>query len=357
MLRRHRLLFNFLVASFFICIALSAGLACRAAISIDIVPVGNPGNPADTRYVDSDHPNGVGAVAYPFRMGKTEITNSQYVAMLNAVAVSDPYGLYSTFMSSETQGGIVRSGSPGTYTYAVKPSALSGAYTYANKPVVFVNSGDAMRFANWLQDGQPTGPEGPGTTETGAYTMNGAITDAALAAVTRNAGARWWLPNEDEWYKAAYHKNDGVTGNYWDYPTGADIAPNNNLPSADTANSANFFNVGYTTGNSSYPLTDAGAYTLSGSPYGTFDQGGNVQEWNETPFNNSLIRGQRGGSCDNLSPLMAASFSSADDPSREYGQVGFRVASIPEPSTAVLAVVACGAMLSWRRSNPTPSRR
>ncbi len=40
------------------------------------------------------------------------------------------------------------------------------------------NWGDAARFANWLENGQPTGPEGTGTTETGSYTLNGAMTTA-----------------------------------------------------------------------------------------------------------------------------------------------------------------------------------
>ena len=35
-----------------------------------------------------------------------------------------------------------------------------------------------LRFANWLHNGQPTGSQGPGTTETGAY----AITPGAVAA-------------------------------------------------------------------------------------------------------------------------------------------------------------------------------
>src|SRR5262249_4569615 len=129
------------------------------AITIPTVPIGNPGNPADTRYPDYFHPNGAGAVGYPFLMAKTEITNAQYTACLNAVAASDPYGLYSDSMGSDTYGGIVRSGSSGSYIYAVKAPALSGAYTYANKPVVYVNFGDAMRFANWLHNGQPAGAE------------------------------------------------------------------------------------------------------------------------------------------------------------------------------------------------------
>jgi formylglycine-generating enzyme required for sulfatase activity len=318
------------------------------AVTIPIVPIGNPSNPPDTRYIDGYRPSGVGAVANLFFIGQTEVTNAQYVEFLNAVAAADPYGLYSTSMGSSTWGGIVRSGAAGSYTYSVKAPALSGSYTYGDKPVVFVSSGDAMRFANWLHNGQPSGLENASTTEDGAYTLNGAVTDAALAAVTRNVGARWWLPDEDEWYKAAYHKNDGATGNYWDYPTGTNSVTNNNPPSSDTGNSANFYNNGYTTGNFSYPLTDAGAYTLSDRPYGTFDQGGNVWEWNETLFNGSF-RGVRGGGWDgNFVNLHASDWYGVVSPSGGGRDIGFRVASIPEPATMYLGTMAVIAMW-WQR--------
>jgi hypothetical protein len=80
-----------------------------------------------------------------------------------------------------------------------------------NRPVDFVSSYDALRFAKWLQNGQLTGLAN--ATEDGAYTFTGTFTVGP-----RNAGARYWLPSLDEWYNAAYHKNDGVTGNYWDDP-------------------------------------------------------------------------------------------------------------------------------------------
>lgn len=139
------------------------------AIDVETVPIGNPDNPADTRYIDSYHPTGTGSIAYPFRMGKTEVTNSQYVEFLNAVAASDSYSLYNGSMSSESWGGIVRSGTSGSFIYAVKAPALGGAYTYDNKPVVYVSWGDAARFANWLNNGKPTGTEDASTTESGAY--------------------------------------------------------------------------------------------------------------------------------------------------------------------------------------------
>jgi len=309
------------------------------AVTIPTVPIGNPGNPADLRYLHEYHPAGVGSVGYSFSIGKTEITNSQYVAFLNAVADSDPYELYSSGMDSF---GIARNGISGSYAYDVKPPLLNGSYTWGDKPVVYVSSGDAMRFANWMHNGQPTGPQNGSTTEDGAYTLNGAVTDVALIAVTRNPGASWWLPNEDEWYKAAYHKNDGVTGNYWDYPTGTNSVPNNHPPSTDTGNSANFYSNGYAT-MGGLPLTDAGAYTQSDSPYGTFDQGGNVFEWNETPFTEFPYRGNRGGAyfSNFTSVSLSASAWSVNQPSGDAAWLGFRVATIiPEPATIWLELWA-----------------
>jgi formylglycine-generating enzyme required for sulfatase activity len=294
------------------------------AIVVPVVRIGNVGNQADQRYIDSYHPNGVGSVAQPFNIGKTEVTNAQYVEFLNAVAAADPYGLYDSNMGSLAWGGIVRFGQSGGYFYRLKTPALGGAYKYDDKPVVYVNSGDAMRFANWLYHNQPTGSQDASTTEDGAYPLNGAVTDATLAAVTRNSGASWWLPSESEWYKAAYY--DPSLGIFYDYPTGTNSIPNNNLPSADTGNSANCYN---TTGDNAYSLTDVGAYTNSESPYGTFDQGGSVWEWTETKF--AGAGGTRGGSFRYNASWLHASGLNRLNPTTQYSDVGFRVASMAVP--------------------------
>src|SRR5262245_39052086 len=109
-----------------ICLCWSAS---ASAITIETVPVGNPGNAPDTRYIEIDHPSGVGSVAQSFNIGRTEVTNTQYVAFLNAVARSDPFGLYAFGMGADIRGGIVRTTSSVGYTYAVKAPALGGAYT------------------------------------------------------------------------------------------------------------------------------------------------------------------------------------------------------------------------------------
>ena len=64
---------------------------------------------------------------------------------------------------------------------------------------------------------------------------------------TRSVNAKFWIPSEDEWYKAAYHKNDGVTGNYFDYPTGSDATPSNDLDLG--GNNATFYQGGFTISN------------------------------------------------------------------------------------------------------------
>lgn len=185
---RHSMLSLFLAASIFV----SAGPA--AAIFMVFVPVGDPGNPSDT-LIHCTQPE-CGSVPDPYVIGVYEVTNQQYTQFLNAVADTDPNALYNTQMGSDARGGITRTGSSGSYSYAAKLGQ-------ENNPVVFVSFYDTLRFANWLHNGMPTAPQGPATTEDGAYT----ITPSGVATnmITRNGGARYFLPTENEWYKAAFY--------------------------------------------------------------------------------------------------------------------------------------------------------
>lgn len=157
------------------------------------------------------------------------------------------------------------------------------------------------------------------------------MSNAELLAVTRETDATWAIPSEDEWYKAAYHKNDGGTGNYWDYPTSTNSTPSNDLIDPDPGNNANFYVSGSDrTIGSPYYMTEVGEFENSQSPYGTLDQGGNLSEWNETLVSGSS-RVLRGGGWDYYSVTLHASYRLDRNPALEYYYVGFRVANISDP--------------------------
>ena len=211
------------------------------------------------------------------------------------------------------------------------------------RPVNYVCFWDACRFANWLQNGRPGGAQGSETTETGTYTLTG---DAiANNTVVRNAGSLWAIANEDEWYKAAYHdKNAGIAATYFVYPTSTDASPGSDMTDA-SGNNANIYTGG------AYPL-DSGKYTTlagefqnSESPYGTYDQGGNVWEWNESIVDGSS-RALRGGSYFSTGTNFTRAAIRAVFPTDVREGCGFRIASVPEPgSLAMLAGIAVTALL------------
>ena len=309
------------------------------AVTIDTVPVGNTGNSGDVAE------DGYGAVDYEYNIGTYEVTAGQYTEFLNAVADTDTYDLYNTDMDPGWWSGcnIDRSGQAGSYSYSV-------AGDWADRPVNFVSWGDAARFANWLHNGQPTGAQDATTTEDGAYFLNGATTWPDLADVDREDDWLWAIPTEDEWYKAAYHQNDGNTGHYYDYPTSSDSTPSNDLTEPDAGNNATFYDGDYTIGFPDY-RTEAGAHENSESPYGTFDQGGNVSEWNEAEIS-GWLRGVRGGAFDGSGggdPLRADNRDS-NDPTDEFYTVGFRVASrVPEPGSLALLILGGTGIVARRR--------
>ena len=339
------------------CVTFSAALvaalfAVRAASSADVfsmpsgqtslglVPVGNPGNAADPA-------TGLGAVSYTYAIGKYDVTVAQYTTFLNAVATTaDTYGLYNPYMATDvSSAGIVQGGSLGSYSYSVVGNG--------NMPVFDVSWWDAARFCNWLQNGQPTGPEGIGTTENGAYTLAGQQFNNTQPTVTRNPGAIYFLPSLNEWYKAAYY--NASNGTYWLYPTQSNTAPTAVAPAAigasvTTPNSANYNNTAST------GLTAVGTYVNSPSPYGAFDQGGNVFQWTDTTLPD--WGWGPGYACENSSWMSGpAELESGTNtfvpwtPDSAYNIVGFRVGATPEPSTVCLLAAGAGVLLAmthWR---------
>ncbi len=324
------------VAVLFAAFTLGASLHAQPLVTIDTVTVGDAGNLADDT-------TGHGAVADVFAIGKYEVTIGQYNTFLNSAAsvTSDSHivNLWNPSMTIHLNiAGISRSGS----------GTLGDPYSYSvigsdNRPITYVSWFDAARFANWVNNGATDGA----STETGAYTLNGATS----GIITKNAGATWWIPSADEWYKAAYYKGGGTNAGYWLYPTQSDTAPGNNIGGA--TNQANYYaDVFAVTQSDAYSstqnyLTEAGVFSNSASAYGTFDQAGNVWEWNDAVIGSS--RGLRGGSWGNLDGDLQSSLSIGVDPSLEDGNVGFRVASVPEPSTYALILLGAAAVYAWKR--------
>jgi formylglycine-generating enzyme required for sulfatase activity len=123
---------------------------------MDWVTVGDPGNASDPQSGSCASQEGLGAcgsVADSYRISQYEVTHAQYAESLNHKAASEPLEPppQMTSTPSNPGSGIIRSGSPGIYTYAVDPSS-------ADRPVVFVSFDDSLRFANWLNNGQSVEP-------------------------------------------------------------------------------------------------------------------------------------------------------------------------------------------------------
>jgi formylglycine-generating enzyme len=316
--------------------SLLAATASADSVWLDKARIVDEGNAADT--------TGYGEVDYTYNIGKYEVTAGQYTVFLNAVAANDTYSLYNTNMANTSTGsGISRSGSAGSYTYLVNSS-------FINRPVNYVSFWSAARFANWLENGQ----QGAGTTEYGTYSLGG-VTNPTNSSVTRNAGHAFAVTNENEWYKAAYYdpnKNGTGNGGYWLYPTQSNNAPGQDL--ADTLGN----NANYSTAPFTYPIDGTNVTTLarefenSDSAYGTFDQAGNVAEWNESITGSN--RGIRGGGYDQNYPYLV-NYNRYNSPANVgLSDIGFRITELPEPAS--LTILAIGAVGMLARRNMRRSR-
>ena len=264
-------------------------------INMDFVTIGNPGNAADTGGTP-----GCGAVSYGYRIGKYEVTNAQWNAFTAAA------------------------GAPtGNPSYAYDNSAY---FTGAQQPTNGVSWYETLQFCNYLTSGDKS---------KGVYQFSGNNSnpgdflgiDRDTAKVTY--GTTYFLPTEDEWYKAAYFKPDG--SGYSLYANGTNIAPIAGEQS--NYNSSATWNVGSGTQEQN----------------GTFDMMGNAWEWNETPFAGSYsYRGIRGGSYGgDVDYVLRSSYRLSYAPYYEYADFGFRVASVPEPAT--LLILTLGGLVLRKR--------
>ena len=186
--------------------ALAAPLA-HAAVVIDYVPIGNPGNAPDQTYTSNGGSFAAGAVSYNYAIGTYEVTNSQYNEFLNTV---DPTGanllsLYDPSMATDAQAGITyNSGAANGAKFEIPNAHADGsgmAETWRSwKPLTttsaaanpppwvnvmscwFVASATKVPIANW-----PTPP----AVEVGLYSSETAF--PAVAVVRLLTGNVDWL--------------------------------------------------------------------------------------------------------------------------------------------------------------------
>ncbi len=255
------------IAVWLICLAAHADTIRHgaAAVGMEFVAVGSAGNAADT--------SGYGAVGYNYRIGRYEVTASQWGAVAAAAGIGE-----------------------------------TGVWI-GNQPVASVSWYDAAQFCNWLTSGNKY---------LGAYQFSGSGT---LTNVDRNAsisiyGMTYALPTEDECYKAAYYTGSG----YSLYANGTGAAP-----AAGTDSRYKGYASPWSAGSGSMEQN------------GTYDMMGNVWELNESALDGVLnsmseFRLARGGSFGSTTDRLLPDERWEISPSGEADYIGFRVVSIPDPA-------------------------
>jgi formylglycine-generating enzyme required for sulfatase activity len=173
---------------------------------------------------------------------------------------------------------------------------------------------EAAAYVNWLNTSKGYAPAYNLTWTNGAWSMalwptspdtngNVAWTNGGTN-LYRNASCTYFLPSENEWYKAAYYDptKNGGSGGYWLYPTGSDSPPTP-VASGTNAGTAVYY----------FDNAPASVFQSGGlSPYGTMGQGGNVWSFTETSWSTSNTdtqeaRVMRGGGGLNLYQNMTIS--------------------------------------------------
>ena len=285
--------------------------------TIDFVNIGNAGNADDAGAGGGVYSSPYGGVPYNYRMGTYEISQ-------DAITKATAAGL---------------------------TSVTAGAWT-GSQPAANMTWYEAAAFVNFLNTstGHPAAYNLDASATTLTLWSSAQAWQAGGENLYRHKDAYYFLPSEDEWYKAAYHKNDGATANYWDYGTGSNSIPTA-VVSGTTAGSAVFNSI------TSFPAAVDNSGGLS--PYGTRGQNGNVWEWDESAFDGSNSdssenRTYQGGGWNYTEDGLRSSRHYASGPAFSNVDVGFRVASIvPEPSSALLLLGSGWMWLLKRRRRPT----
>ncbi|MEM9478877.1 MAG: SUMF1/EgtB/PvdO family nonheme iron enzyme [Verrucomicrobiota bacterium] len=260
-----------------------------------MVTVGLAGNQPDPS-------NSLGAVLLQYGFGKYEITLAAWVTFLNAV---DPSGNNQFSLYSATQGVTLNSSKPAGKKYSTSLNV--------GLPVTNVDYYSCLRFCNWLHNGATRGAN----TEDGAYELlGGSGIPSNATTVSRRAGARFAIPSQDEWYKAAHQYTPSGA---WDvYSTSSQFPPSPSIPGGAVATPANFANA---VGNA----LPTGSYQFTTTSWGAKDTGGNVWEWCEASGSGGTTGLALGGAYDSSLAQLDGDNGQFFPRSSGFSTVGFRV--------------------------------
>jgi len=236
--------------------------------------IGDAGNVDDTAGA------GYGGVAYEYKISDHEVTIAEFTAS-GAGSGNESY-----WNDDSTTG--------------------SGRTAGPNAPATHISLYEAMKYCNYLTTGYTN--SGYYSTSDGGSTYQ--VNTLSHYAYAATHGITYFVPTEDEWYKAAYWTGNG----YSDYANGDDVAdgaPND----VTTANQTGWNYDGVNTGNLGVWVTGGSAREQNS----TYDMMGNVSEWMEDSAGDF-----RGGIYYDEENYLRSSARVDYNPSNESGVVGFR---------------------------------
>ena len=279
------------------------------SFSIDFVTVGNPNNKTDSLIYIST-PSGTpntpitpGSVSYTYRLGKYEITKD----MIDKANNSSGLGI--TLTSRSTQPNHVATG---------------------------ISWFEAAKFVNWLNTSK--GYQPAYNFVSGSFTLWDVANSVNANNRYRHKDAFYFLPSIDEWWKGAFY--DYQLDYYWNFSNRSDDIPV--AVASGTQQNTLVYNQPFPWNGGTTP----NAYQTGGiSAYNTMGQSGSLAEWSETAADNTNNFNNENRVLMNNSSFVSSAFDISSEawprgvfgPSEEnFAEVGFRVASIPEPSTSSL---------------------
>lgn len=346
-----------------------AGVQVTTQHGIEFATVGarsNVGFPSSTVTWTGDHNErqGRGAVSYDYRISRTEVTTGQWLEFFNTFA---PRPMPANVRSA--LGGInnLYNGPSWWGAAAIADNPLNQTVTYALRtdvpnagmiPVSGISWRTAAMYCNWLNNNKSSDwsalLSGAYDASTWGVNADGSFTDA----ITHSANAQFWIPNFDEWTKAAFYDQNRFgpgQGGWWNHVNASDALPMPGFPgtTGTTTSTGIPDNAPFNAALLDIPLA---AYREGMSPWGLFDTSGGAVEMVEDPTTTHWSRLTMGAAPGTLGdpstsqlyldiatrPFFAGSvtFTGQGDP-----LVGLRIAGvIPIPGSSCILLAFTGGM-------------